>query len=130
MRVASPIAAAHACLSAEERDLGVALVEFGGEVTNVSVHVGGMLTGLVSIPMGSGDVTDAIASAFGIRRFQAERLKCVHGSALASPAARLSKTPADIRHRAPALGEHTDAVLAELGFSAAEIAAFRAQGVV
>jgi len=84
--VASPIAAAHACLSAEERDLGVALVEFGGEVTNVSVHVGGMLTGLVSIPMGSGDVTDAIASAFGIRRFQAERLKCVHGSALASPA--------------------------------------------
>ncbi|HMP56846.1 MAG TPA: cell division protein FtsA, partial [Novosphingobium sp.] len=84
--VASPIAVAHACLSAEERDLGVALVEFGGEVTNVSVHVGGMLTGLVSIPMGSGDVTDAIASAFGIRRFQAERLKCVHGSALASPA--------------------------------------------
>lgn len=84
--VASPIAAAHACLSAEERELGVALVEFGGEVTNVSVHVGGMLTGLVSIPMGSADVTDAIASAFGIRRFQAERLKCVHGSALASPA--------------------------------------------
>jgi len=84
--VGSPIAAAYSCLAAEERDLGVALVEFGGEVTNVSVHVGGMLTGLVSIPMGSGDVTDAIASAFGIRRFQAERLKCVHGSALASPA--------------------------------------------
>jgi cell division protein FtsA len=44
-----------------------------------------MLLGLVTIPMGSGDVTDAIASAFGIRRFQAERLKCVHGSAIASP---------------------------------------------
>ncbi|MFM5907111.1 MAG: cell division protein FtsA [Novosphingobium sp.] len=84
--VASPIAAGHACLSAEERDLGVALVEFGAEVTNVSVHAGGMLLGLASIPMGSGDVTDAIASAFGIRRFQAERLKCVNGSAIASPA--------------------------------------------
>jgi cell division protein FtsA len=84
--VASPIAAGFACLSPEERDLGVALVEFGAEVTNVSVYAAGMLLGLVTIPMGSGDVTDAIASAFGIRRFQAERLKCVHGSAIASPA--------------------------------------------
>ena len=84
--VGSPIAAGYACLSPEERDLGVALVEFGAEVTNVSVYAVGMLLGLVTIPMGSGDVTDAIASAFGIRRFQAERLKCVHGSAIASPA--------------------------------------------
>lgn len=83
--VASPVAAGHACLTPEERDLGVALVEMGAEVTNVSVHAAGMLVGLVSIPMGSADTTDAIASAFGIRRFQAERLKCVNGSALASP---------------------------------------------
>ncbi len=84
--VASPIAAGFACLTAEERELGVALVEFGGEVTNVSVYAAGMLLGLVTIPTGSGDITDAVASAFGIRRFQAERLKCVHGSAIASPA--------------------------------------------
>ncbi|MBS0480836.1 MAG: cell division protein FtsA [Proteobacteria bacterium] len=84
--VGSPIAAGHACLTNEERELGVALVEFGAEVTNVSVYAGGMLLGLVTIPMGSGDITDAVASAFGIRRFQAERLKCVHGSAIASPA--------------------------------------------
>lgn len=84
--VGSPIAAGHACLTAEERELGVALVEFGGEVTNVSVYAAGMLLGLATIPLGSGDITDAIAAAFGIRRFQAERLKCVHGSAIASPA--------------------------------------------
>jgi len=84
--VASPVAAAHACLTAEERDLGVALVEFGADVTNVSVHAGGMLLGLATIPLGSGDITDAIASHFGIPRFKAERLKCVTGSALASPA--------------------------------------------
>ncbi len=84
--VGSPVAAGHACLSPEERDLGVALVEFGAEVTIVAIYSQGMLTGLTSIPMGSADVTDAIASAFGIRRFQAERLKCVNGSALASPA--------------------------------------------
>ncbi len=84
--VASPVAAGHACLTPEERDLGVALVEMGAEVTNVSVHASGMLLGLASIPAGSADITDAIASAFGIRRFQAERLKCVNGSAIASPA--------------------------------------------
>ncbi|MCX7865171.1 MAG: rod shape-determining protein, partial [Novosphingobium sp.] len=84
--VGSPIAAGHACLSAEERDLGVALVEFGAEVTNVAVYSSGMITGLAVIPMGSGDITDAIASTFGIRRYQAERLKCVNGSAIASPA--------------------------------------------
>ncbi|GAA0285114.1 cell division protein FtsA [Alteraurantiacibacter aestuarii] len=83
--VASPLAAGYACLTPEERDLGVALVEFGGEVTNVAVYAGGMLVGLHSISRGSADITDAIASAFGIRRFQAERLKCVSGSAIASP---------------------------------------------
>jgi formyl-CoA transferase len=38
---------------------------------------------------------------------------------------RLSATPAEIRHRAPTLGEHTDEVLAGLGFTEDEIAAFR-----
>lgn len=83
--VASPLASAYACLSAEERDLGVGLVEIGAQVTNVSVHAGGMLLGLKSIPIGSNDITDALASSLGIRRGQAERLKCVSGSAIATP---------------------------------------------
>lgn len=83
--VASPIAAGHACLSPEERDLGVALVEFGAEMTNVAIYEQGMLKDMMAIPTGSADITDAVASAFGIRRFQAERLKCVNGSAIASP---------------------------------------------
>ncbi|OYW45505.1 MAG: cell division protein FtsA [Sphingomonadales bacterium 32-68-7] len=83
--VASPLATGLACLTPEERDLGVALVEFGAHVTNISVYAGGMLLGLTAIPRGSADISDAIASAFLIRRFQAERLKCVHGSAIASP---------------------------------------------
>lgn len=83
--VAAPLAAGHACLSEEERDLGVALVEIGADVTNVSVFAGGMLLGLTALPIGSGAITDAVASAFGIRRSQAERLKCVSGSAIASP---------------------------------------------
>ncbi|MEP2235554.1 MAG: cell division protein FtsA [Alteripontixanthobacter sp.] len=83
--IATPIATGHACLTPEERELGVALIEIGGQVTNVSVHAAGMLLGLKALPFGSADITDAIAGAFGIRRFQAERLKCVAGSAIASP---------------------------------------------
>lgn len=49
---------------------------------------------------------------------------------LARAPAWLSATPGSIRHRAPALGEHTDAVLAEIGYGAAEIAALREQGAV
>ena len=83
--VASPVAAALACLTAEERDLGVALVELGAEVTNVSLHVGGMLVGLRSIPLGARDISDDIACAFGVQRRDAERLKCFYGSAMTSP---------------------------------------------
>jgi cell division protein FtsA len=83
--VASPVAAALACLTEEERELGVALVELGAEVTNVSLHAGGMLVGLRSIPLGAKDVTDDIACAFGVQRRDAERLKCFYGSAMTSP---------------------------------------------
>jgi cell division protein FtsA len=83
--VVAPIAAGFACLTSEERELGVALVELGASITNVSVFIGGMLVGLETIQKGASDITDDIASAFGIRRAQAERLKCFHGSALTSP---------------------------------------------
>ncbi len=83
--VASPVAAGKSCLSDEERELGVALVELGAGVTNVSVFAGGMLVGLKSLPMGGIDITDDIASAFGTRRAEAERMKCFYGSATTSP---------------------------------------------
>jgi cell division protein FtsA len=83
--VASPVAAALACLTPEERELGVALVELGAEVTNVSLHAGGMLVGLRSIPLGAKDITDDIACAFGVQRREAERMKCRFGSAMTSP---------------------------------------------
>lgn len=83
--VATPLATGLSCLTNEERDLGVALVEIGASVTNVSVFISGILVGLHTVQMGGHDITDEIASTFGLRRTQAERLKCYHGSALSSP---------------------------------------------
>ncbi|MGJ3646916.1 cell division protein FtsA [Sphingomonas sp. GlSt437] len=83
--IAAPVATGLACLSDEERELGVALVELGAGITNVSLFAGGMLVGLTSIPIGAADITDDIASAFGTRRAEAERMKCFYGSANATP---------------------------------------------
>jgi crotonobetainyl-CoA:carnitine CoA-transferase CaiB-like acyl-CoA transferase len=43
---------------------------------------------------------------------------------------KLSATPASIRTAPPALGQHTDAILAEAGLSAAQIRELRRSGAV
>jgi len=136
--VASPVAAALACLSEEERELGVALVELGAGVTNVSLHYGGILVGLRSIPLGAKDISDDIAATFGVNRRDAERLKCFYGSAMTSPrdnhelidashggadgnAEPVRITRAQlmmvIRHRVEELTSQVDQALKELGFA-------------
>lgn len=135
--VASPIGAALACLSEEERDLGVALVELGAGVTNVSLHFGGILVGLKSIPLGARDISDDIAATFGVNRRDAERLKCFYGSAMTSPRDNHELIDANplgtedgaepvritraqlmtvIRHRVEELTGEVDAALKLLGF--------------
>jgi len=43
---------------------------------------------------------------------------------------RLSETPGALRGRAPLLGEHTEAILSEIGYSQTDIASLRAAGIV
>ena len=52
-----------------------------------------------------------------------------HMRTLGSPI-KMSVSQPDVSRRAPQLGEHTDEVLAEVGFSDAEIAALRAAGAI
>jgi len=53
-----------------------------------------------------------------------------HPVPLASPAIGMSSTPPKIRHRAPMVGEHTDEVLREIGYSEEEIARFKQAKIV
>jgi len=50
--------------------------------------------------------------------------------ALVGQAIKLSRTPAELATATAGLGEHTDAVLAELGYTADQVAAMRTEGVV
>jgi crotonobetainyl-CoA:carnitine CoA-transferase CaiB-like acyl-CoA transferase len=49
---------------------------------------------------------------------------------LLAPWIHLSKSPTSIRHDAPAIGQHTDEVLGEIGLSIAELAELRAEGII
>ena len=74
---------------------------------------------------------DAQVKARGLRvelpRSAGDGIRTIAG--VASPL-RLSATPPVLRNAPPALGQHTDEVLREMGLDAARIAALRAQGVV
>lgn len=83
--VATIQAAGLACLTDEQRDIGTALIDIGASLTNIGLFAGGMLVGVATLSAGGGDITDDIASQFGTRRSQAERLKCFYGSAISSP---------------------------------------------
>ncbi len=75
-----------------------------------------------------GVVSDPQISAMGAL----ETFEHSHGGAMRQPrpAGRFYGTPAGLFRNSPALGEHTDEVLAECGFSAAEISGLRAEGIV
>jgi formyl-CoA transferase len=77
-------------------------------------------------------VADMFRDAQFAARGMIEKHRLADGTPLAVPAVtpKLSATPGGTRWLGPALGEHTDAVLAQLGYDAASIAALRADGVI
>jgi cell division protein FtsA len=79
--VYEPFAAAAVCLTADERELGVALVDIGGGSTDMIVYAQGSVRHSASIPVGGEHFTNDIAvglrttipEAEKVKRFWAER---------------------------------------------------------
>jgi len=73
--VYEPFAAAAACLTPDERELGVALVDIGGGSTDVIVYAEGSVRHTASIPVGGEHFTNDIAVGLRTTIPEAERVK-------------------------------------------------------
>jgi len=82
--VAAPFVAALASLEEDEMDLGSVCIDMGGGSTSASVFRGGSLVHVETVPVGGQHVTQDIARGLSTSIAGAERIKTLHGSAIAS----------------------------------------------
>ena len=82
--VLEPIASAEAVLSAEEKELGVAMVDIGGGTTDITLFHAGAIKHTAVLPLGGNHLTNDIAAGLRTPASAAEDLKRRYGSALAS----------------------------------------------
>lgn len=73
-----------ACLINDEAELGVTLIDIGGKSTQIACFYEGNLVWLTSIPLGSFHITSDLARGLATTLSQAERLKTLYGSLIAS----------------------------------------------
>ncbi|MGF1870681.1 cell division protein FtsA [Photobacterium indicum] len=78
----SGLAASHAVLTPDERELGVCVVDIGGGTMDLAVWSGGALRHAEVIPYAGNVVTSDIAYAFGTPLGDAEEIKVKYGCAL------------------------------------------------
>jgi len=82
--VAAPFASGLAALQEDEMDLGAICIDMGGGSTSAAVFGGGALLHVDSLTVGGAHVTNDIARGLSTTLAGAERLKTLHGSAIAS----------------------------------------------
>ncbi|HEY5106515.1 MAG TPA: cell division protein FtsA [Caulobacteraceae bacterium] len=82
--VAAPFASALAALEEDEMDLGALCIDMGGGSTSVAVFSGGALIHVDSLCVGGSHVTQDVARGLSTSMAGAERIKTLHGSAIAS----------------------------------------------
>lgn len=80
--ISSSVASGYATLTPDEMEMGVTLIDIGGDTTEVSIFYEGNIIHTLSIPLGGIHLTNDIAHGFSTSILQAERLKTVYGSAL------------------------------------------------
>ncbi|WP_435530000.1 cell division protein FtsA [Phenylobacterium koreense] len=82
--VAAPFVSALAALEEDEMDLGAVCIDMGGGSTSAAVFAGGSLLHVETLAVGGGHVTADIARGLSTSVAGAERIKTLHGSAIAS----------------------------------------------
>lgn len=78
------LAASQVCLTADEKELGVALVDIGSGTTDLAVWHGGALRHTAVIPQGGDQITNDIATMLRTPTPDAEDIKLNYGAAKAS----------------------------------------------
>ncbi len=82
--VAAPFASGLAALEEDEMDLGAICIDMGGGSTSACVFSNGVLQHVDSLNVGGSHVTSDIARGLSTTMAGAERIKTLHGSAIAS----------------------------------------------
>ena len=82
--VATPYASGLSALVDDEVELGCACIDMGGGTTTISVFAEGKLVHSDAVSLGGHHVTTDLARGLSTRIEDAERMKVVHGSALAN----------------------------------------------
>ncbi len=81
--VLQPLASSEAVLSAEERDLGVAMVDLGGGTTDLAIFSEGSIRHTAVLPIGGQHLSTDLAIGLRTPQAEAERQKIRYGVALA-----------------------------------------------
>lgn len=82
--IAAPYASALSCLEEDEKQLGVTLIDMGAGGTSFCIVAGGKNIYTDFVPIGGMHVTNDIARGLSTSLSHAERLKTLHGSAIAT----------------------------------------------
>ena len=77
----SGIASSWAVLEEDEKNLGVAMIDIGDGVADIAIYHKGDPVYVAVVPMGGRFVTDDISKVMKIPPAEAEKIKCLHGSA-------------------------------------------------
>ena len=79
--ILQPLASSLSVLTADEKELGVALVDIGGGTTDVAIFTGGAIRHTAVIPIAGDQITNDIAMALRTPIPDAEEIKLSHGVA-------------------------------------------------
>jgi len=79
--ILQPLASSLAVLTEDEKELGVVLIDIGGETTDIAIYSQGSIRHTAVIPIAGDQITNDIAMALRTPTIEAEDLKIHHGVA-------------------------------------------------